>query len=165
MHSKNNNKTQSFVQGLRPFSKTIPKTLKKHLRKGGYNYSNIVDNWTKMVSKKIADACYPITVKMGKEMREGTLVLNVIHGKELEVEYKKNEIMDKINSFFGKITQCIFIFLEKKVLNDAAGVNLVSKGFFEYFQKLHLDFEEKYLQVELLQYCLCLVLVEEFQRW
>ncbi len=101
MHSKNNNKSQTFIQGLKPFSSSIPKTLKKHLRKGGYNYSNIVDNWTKMVSKKIADACYPITVKMGKEMREGTLVLNVIHGKELEVEYEKNEIMDKINSFFG----------------------------------------------------------------
>ena len=100
MHNKNNNKSQTFIQGLRPFSSSIPKTLKKHLRKGGYNYSNIVDNWTKMVSKKIADACYPITVKMGKE-REGTLVLNVIHGKELEVEYEKNEIMDKINSFFG----------------------------------------------------------------
>ena len=101
MQSKNNNKSQTFIQGLRPFSSSIPKTLKKHLRKGGYNYSSIVDNWTKMVSKKIADACYPITVKMGKEMREGTLVLNVIHGKELEVEYEKNEIMDKINSFFG----------------------------------------------------------------
>ena len=101
MHSKNNNKSQTFIQGLRPFSSSIPKTLKKHLRKGGYNYSNIVDNWTKMVNKKIADACYPITVKMGKEMREGTLVLNVIHGKEVEVEYEKNEIMDKINSFFG----------------------------------------------------------------
>ena len=101
MHNKNNNKSQTFIQGLRPFSSSIPKTLKKHLRKGGYNYSNIVDNWTKMVSKKIADACYPITVKMGKEMREGTLVLNVIHGKEIEVEYEKNEIMDKINSFFG----------------------------------------------------------------
>ena len=101
MHRKNNNKSQTFIQGLRPFSSSIPKTLKKHLRKGGYNYSNIVDNWTKMVSKKIADACYPTTVKMGKEMREGTLVLNVIHGKELEVEYEKNEIRDKINSFFG----------------------------------------------------------------
>ena len=101
MHNKNNNKTQTFIQGLRPFSTSIPKSLKKYLRKGGYNYSNIVDNWTKMVSKKIADSCYPITVKMGKEMREGTLVLNVIHGKELEVEYEKNEIMDKINSFFG----------------------------------------------------------------
>ena len=101
MHSKNNNKTQTFIQGLRPFSSSIPKTLKKHLRKGGYNYSNIVDNWTKMVSKKISDAAYPATVKIGREMRDGTLILNVIHGKELEVEYEKNEIIDKINSFFG----------------------------------------------------------------
>ena len=101
MHNKNNNKTQMFIQGLRPFSSSIPKTLKKHLRKGGYNYSNIVDNWTKMVSKKISDACYPLTVKMGKEMKDGTLVLNVIHGKEMEVEYEKKEIIDKINSFFG----------------------------------------------------------------
>ena len=101
MHSKNNNKTQTYIQGLRPFSSSIPKTLKKHLRKGGYNYSNIVDNWTKMVSKKISDACYPVTVKMGKEMRDGTLVLNVIHGKEMEVEYEKKEIIDKINLFFG----------------------------------------------------------------
>ena len=101
MHSKNNNKTPTFIQGLRPFSSSIPKTLKKHIRKGGYNYSNIVDNWTKMVSQKISGACYPITVKMGKEMRDGTLVLNVTHGKEMEVEYEKNEIIDKINSFFG----------------------------------------------------------------
>ena len=54
-----------------------------------------------MVSKKISDACYPITVKMGKEMKDGNLVLNVIHGKEMEIEYEKKEIIDKINSFFG----------------------------------------------------------------
>ena len=101
MHSKNNNKTQTFIQGLRPFSSSIPKTLKKHLRKGGYNYSNIVDNWTKMVNKKISDICYPINVKMGKDMKDGNLVLNVLHGKEMEIEYEKKEIMDKINSFFG----------------------------------------------------------------
>ena len=101
MHSKNNNKTLTFIQGLRPFSSSIPKTLKKHLKKGGYNYSNIVDNWTKMVSTTISSACYPLTVKMGKEMRDGNLVLNVIHGKEMEIEYRKNEIVDKINSFFG----------------------------------------------------------------
>ena len=101
MHNKNNNKTQTFIQGLRPFSNSIPKTLKKHLRKGGYNYSNIVDNWTKMVNRKISDACYPITVKMGKDMKNGILVINVIHGKEMEVEYEKKNIIEKINSFFG----------------------------------------------------------------
>ena len=101
MHNKNNNKSQSYIQGLRPFSNSIPKTLKKYLRKGGYNYSNIVDNWTKIVNKKIADSCFPIAVKMKKEMKDGDLILNVIHGKEIEIEYAKNEIMEKINSFFG----------------------------------------------------------------
>ena len=120
MHNKNNNKTQMFIQGLRPFSSSIPKTLKKHLRKGGYNYSNIVDNWTKMVSKKVSDACYPLTVKMGKEMRDGTLVLNVIHGKEMEVEYEKKEIIDKINSFFGYncISQVTLKIVQDKIKTD-----------------------------------------------
>ena len=117
MHSKNNNKTLTFIQGLRPFSNSIPKTLKKHLRKGGYNYSHIVDNWTKMMTKKISDACYPITVKMGKEMKDGALVLNVLHGKELEIEYEKQEIMDKINSFFGYncISQVTLKIIEEKI--------------------------------------------------
>ena len=121
MHSKNNNnKSQNFIQGLRPFSSSIPKTLKKHLKKGGYNYSNIVDNWTKMVNKKISDACYPITIKMNKEMRDGTLVLNVLHGKELEIEYKKKEIMEKINSFFGYncISQVTLKIVQEKIRSD-----------------------------------------------
>ena len=116
MHNKNNNKTKSFIQGLRPFSSSIPKTLKKYLKKNGYNYSNIVDNWASIVSKKISDACYPINVKMGKEMRNGNLVLNVIHGKEMEIEYEKNEIIDKINSFFGY--SCISSVTLKIVQNE-----------------------------------------------
>ena len=102
---------------MRPFSSSIPKTLKKYLKKGGYNYSNIVDNWTKIVSKKISDSCYPITIKMGKEMRDGTLVLNVLHGKELEIEYAKKEIIDKINSFFGYdcISQITLKIVQEKI--------------------------------------------------
>ena len=69
-----------------------------------------------MVSKKISDACYPITVKMGKDMKDGNLVLNVIHGKEMEVEYEKNEIMDKINSYFGY--RCISHVTLKITQND-----------------------------------------------
>jgi hypothetical protein len=140
MHSKNNNKTLTFIQGLKPFSSSIPKTLKKHLRKGGYNYSNIVDNWTKMVNKKISDACYPITVKMGKEMKEGTLVLNVIHGKEMEVEYEKTEIIDKINSFFGY--NCIS-HITLKIVQDKINYN---KKVFPKIKNL-LEIEKKMSKV------------------
>ena len=124
MHNKNNNKTQTFIQGLRPFSSSIPKTLKKYLKKSGYNYSNIVDNWTNMVSQKISNACYPVTVKMGKKMKEGTLILNVLHGKELEIEYNKTVIMEKINSFFGY--NCI----NKIVLKIVQEKNLKQQKYF-----------------------------------
>ena len=128
MHDKkDNNKTSTFIQGLRPFSKSLPRGLKKLLRKGSYNFSNIVDNWAKMVGKDLSNACYPSTVKMGKEMNNGTLVLNVIHGNELIVEYAKQEIIEKINSFFGfncikevklKVVQKK-IFKKKLTLNEA----------------------------------------------
>ncbi len=54
-----------------------------------------------MVTKEISNFCYPVTIKIDQEMKNGTLVLNVVHGKELEIEYAKKEIIEKINSFFG----------------------------------------------------------------
>jgi len=128
MVKNNNNKSYTFIQGLRPFSRSLPHGLKKLLKKGSYNFSNIVDNWVKMVGKDLSNACYPNTVKMGKEMSNGTLILNVIHGNELTVEYSKQEIMDKINSFFGfscikevklKVVQEKNILKKKLPLNEA----------------------------------------------
>ena len=56
--------------------------------------------------------------EMGKEMKDGTLVLNVIHGKEMEIEYQKNEIIDKINSFFGYncISQITLKIVHEKIM-------------------------------------------------
>tara|TARA_B110000914_G_C15342696_1_gene390014 strand:- start:196 stop:681 length:486 start_codon:yes stop_codon:yes gene_type:complete len=127
MHSKkDNNKNSTFIQGLRPFSKSLPKGLKKLLRKGSYNFSNIIDNWSKMLGKDLSNACYPSTIKMSKEMNNGTLVLNVIHGNELTVEYGKQEIIDKINSFFG--FRCIKevklkVVQEKKMQKKISSLN------------------------------------------
>ena len=57
---------------------------------------------------------------MGKEMRNGILVLNVIHGREMEIEYEKNEIIDKINSFFGYncISQVTLKIVQDKINRD-----------------------------------------------
>ena len=133
MHNKkDNNKSNTFIQGLRPFSKSLPQGLKKLLKKGSYNFSNIVDNWAKMVGKDLSKACYPSTIKMGKEMNNGTLVLNVVHGNELTVEYKKQEIKDKINSFFG--FKCIKevklkVVHEKKVSKQVSSFNEASLNY------------------------------------
>jgi hypothetical protein len=133
MHNKiNNDKSNTFIQGLRPFSRSIPKGLKKLLKKGSYNFSNIIDNWTKMVGIDISNTCYPNTIRMGKEMNNGTLVLNVIHGNELTVEYGKQEIIDKINSFFG--FKCIKevklkVIQEKKISRQQLTMNKTKKNY------------------------------------
>ena len=103
MHDKKKyiNKTSHSFQGLRPLSKALPHGLKTILKKGGHNYSSIINNWTDLVGKKIASACYPKSIKTSKELKEGLLVLNVSHGDQLLVEYSKKNIIDKINAFFG----------------------------------------------------------------
>ena len=82
-------------------SKALPRGLKTILKKGGHNYSSIINNWSSLVGKKIASICYPKSIKTGKELRDGILFLNVTHGDQLLVEYSKKDIMDKMNSFFG----------------------------------------------------------------
>ena len=102
MHKKFNiNKTGNFIQGLRPFSNTIPKNLKQIFKKRGKNFSNLVDNWSKIVGKYISNVSYPVKILSDRNSKKSSLILNVMRGNELEIEYSKSEIMDKVNSFFG----------------------------------------------------------------
>ena len=95
------NKSMYSIQGLRTVSNSLPKGLKKVLKKGGHNYSTIIENWSNLVGKKISNICYPKSVKTNKELKDGVLILNVFHGDQILVEYSKKEIIDKINIFFG----------------------------------------------------------------
>ena len=116
MHKKkiDNSLTKKFIQGLRPLSSTLPAKIKKVLKKNGFNLSSIVDNWTNIVGSDISDKCYPINIKAQGKSKEVTLILNVIHGKEVDIEYNRKNIIDKVNSYFG------YIFINKihiKIIN------------------------------------------------
>ena len=95
------NKSMYSIQGIKTVSNSLPKGLKKIFKKGGHNYHSIIENWSNLVGKKISDVCYPKSIKTNRELKDGLLILNVFHGDQLFVEYNKNEIIDKINVFFG----------------------------------------------------------------
>ena len=102
MHYKQNNKeSKTYVQGLRLFGNTLPRGVKGILKRNGYNYSEIINKWNMLVGKDISKCCYPKSVKMTKMNEGGTLIIAVMRGNEIEVEYSKNEIINKINSHFG----------------------------------------------------------------
>ena len=89
------------IQGLKTVGNSLPKAINKILKKGGHNYSSIINNWTDMVGKETSKLCYPKSIKTNKDLSDGILVLNVSHGDQLQVEYTKKDMIDKINSFFG----------------------------------------------------------------
>ena len=102
MHNKRNNKeSKSYVQGLRPFGNTLPRGIKGILKKNGYNYSEIINKWNFLVGQDISNCCYPKSIKVSQANKNGTLVLSVERGNEINVEYSKQEIINKINSYFG----------------------------------------------------------------
>ena len=102
MHYKQNSKEiKSYVQGLRSFGNSLPRSVKGILKKNGYNYSEIISKWNSLVGKDISNCCFPKSIKMSRENNNGTLILSVERGNEIIAEYSKNEIINKINSYYG----------------------------------------------------------------
>ena len=102
MQFKNNSKQRSAsIQGLRSFKDTLPKNIKKVINKKGHIYSETLSNWKYIVGDNLFKVCYPKSFKNSNRFGVSTLLIMVKRGHEVDLEYSKKEIMDKMNSFFG----------------------------------------------------------------
>ena len=102
MQFKNNNKQRfKTIQGLRSFKDTLPKNIKKIIKKKGHIFSETLNNWKYIVGSEIFQICYPKSFKNSNKFGVSTLLVMVKRGHEIDLEYSKKEIMDKMNSFFG----------------------------------------------------------------
>jgi len=79
----------------------LPKSVKKILNKKGYVYSDIINKWNYIVGLKTSNVSYPKSFKPNGKNSAGTLTINVQRGNEIDVEYSKSQIINKINSYFG----------------------------------------------------------------
>jgi hypothetical protein len=89
------------IQGLRSFKDTLPKNIKKVINKKGHIYSETLSNWKYIVGENLFKICYPKSFKNSNRFGVSTLLIMVRRGHEVDLEYSKKEIMDKMNSFFG----------------------------------------------------------------
>ena len=101
MHFKKYTKQRNTFQGLRSFRDTLPKNIKKIINKKGHIYSETLNNWKYIVGEKLFKICYPISFKNTNRFGVSTLLVMVKRGHEVDLEYSKKEIMNKMNSFFG----------------------------------------------------------------
>jgi hypothetical protein len=102
MQFKNNTKQRlKTIQGLRSFRDTLPKNIKKIIKKKGHIFSETLNNWKYLVGNEIFQICYPKSFKNSNKFGVNTLHVMVKRGHEIDLEYSKKEIIDKMNSFFG----------------------------------------------------------------
>ena len=104
MSFKNNIKQRNrSFQGLRSFKDTLPTNIKKLIKKKGHIFSETLDNWRYIVGDKLFQVCYPKSFKNSNKFGVSTLQVMVKRGHEIDLEYSKKKIMDKMNSFFGYV--------------------------------------------------------------
>ena len=102
MQFKNNTKQRfKTIQGLRSFKDTLPSNIKKIIKKKGHVFSETLNNWKYLVGDKLFQICYPKSFKNSNKIGVSALQIMVKRGHEIDLEYSKKEIIDKMNSFFG----------------------------------------------------------------
>ena len=103
MHYKNNTKQRfNTIQGLRSLKDTLPKNIKKVINNRGQVYSEILNNLKIIAGESLFKVCYPKSFKSSNKFGTSTLLIMVQRGKEVDLEYSKKEIIDRMNNFFGK---------------------------------------------------------------
>ena len=95
---KQRNKT---IQGLRSFKDTLPTSIKKIIKKKGHIFSETLSNWKYIVGDELFKFCYPKSFKNSNKFGVSTLLVMVKRGQEVDIEYSKKQIIDKMNSYFG----------------------------------------------------------------
>ena len=110
------------IQGLRSFKDTLPKNIKRVINKKGHIYSETLNNWKYIVGENLFKVCYPKTFKNSNRFGVSTLYIMVKRGNEVDLEYSKKDIINKMNGFFGYsvVEKLKFVGFdeEKKISNE-----------------------------------------------
>ena len=103
MQYKNNTKQRlGSIQGLRSLKDTLPKNIRKVINNRGQVYSETLNNWKVIAGEVLFNVSYPKSFKNSNKFGVSTLLVVVKRGHEVDLEYSKKEIINKINNFFGK---------------------------------------------------------------
>ena len=102
MQFKKHTKQRSrSIQGLRSFKDTLPKNVKKVINKKGHIYSETLNNWKYIVGENLFNVCFPKSYKNSNSFSVSTLLIMVKRGHEVDIEYSKKDILNKMNAYFG----------------------------------------------------------------
>ena len=103
MKFKSNNRyRRKSTQGLRSLGDSLPKIVRDKIIKKSDTYTKLLNNWDKFADNEIHKFCKPESITNIGDSSIKILNIKVTPGKEVDVEYARDDIIKSINIFFGK---------------------------------------------------------------
>ena len=92
-------KNRTF-SSLKPIRSLIPDNIKKIIKNTPTtDISNLKRSWEKILGKELSNKC--TLLKVQKNNSENSLFLKVDRSDLIDIDYSRDEIAEKINSFLG----------------------------------------------------------------
>ena len=82
--------------------RSLPKIIDKNIKEKNFIEISLIKNWKEIIGDEISKFCWPLKIVFSDVKNvNGIIFLKTIRGKSMEIEFKNDEIIDKLNQHFG----------------------------------------------------------------
>ena len=81
---------------------TLPRIVDKNIKEKNFIEVSLIKKWREIIGEDIAKFCWPIKIIFSNiKNSNGIIFLKTKRGKSMEIEFKSEEIIEKLNQYFG----------------------------------------------------------------
>ena len=82
--------------------KSLPKIIDKNIKERNFVEITLIKQWKEIMGQDIAKYCWPIKIVFSDiKNLNGIIFLKTKRGRSMEIEFKNDEIIEKLNQYFG----------------------------------------------------------------
>ena len=82
--------------------KSLPKIINKNIKERNFFEISLIKKWKEIIGNDIAKFCWPIKIIFSDiKNSNGIIFLKTKRGRSMEIEFKNEEIIEKLNQYFG----------------------------------------------------------------
>ena len=92
-------KKQSYFKKI---GNSLPKIVDKNIKEKNFIEVSLIKKWREIIGEDIAKFCWPIKIIFSNiNNSNGIIFLKTKRGRSMEIEFKNEEIIEKLNQYFG----------------------------------------------------------------
>ena len=81
---------------------SLPKIVDKNIKEKNFIEISLIKKWREIIGDNIAKFCWPIKIIFSDiKNSNGIIFLKTKRGRSMEIEFKNEEIIEKLNQYFG----------------------------------------------------------------